>query len=134
MKKWTTVMIGLLLAAGAMAQQDVVVNIGITIPGEHVAEMADVINNLPDRIYTNALVVTTNAIPEYEYSGGTNQVIIGTNWTYQVVTNTVIKEIPETPRDRFRRVSAHRVLRYWRAKVRQYRAAQQSDEDLVETD
>lgn len=96
------VVMAAILAAAQAA--DVTVDLSITIPDAYVADVVSTMAWMNDNIYTNVAVVTNG------------------------VTNVVQEVVDETPQAQFKRISARQVMRFWGAKLRQFRVMQEQDD------
>jgi hypothetical protein len=109
------VFLGLMVVAGVAAAADVNVRIDVTIKSDAVAELVDLLDDLPPayQTVTNSVVVSNGAV---------------------VVTNQVVRVevVPETPRKKFKRISVGHLRRCWRAKIASYRRKQVSGDGAVD--
>ena len=110
----------LVLTVGAMAA-DQVVNIKVTIPDAQVAEMVEVIAT-ETPLYDVTQVVTTNTWGPIS------------NKTTRVSTNHVRSVVAETPKQKFKRLSANLIVRYWARKLRAFKKNAVVVETPVTTD
>jgi len=107
--------LGLMVLAGAAGAADVNVQIDIVIRSDAVAELVDLLDELPPLYQT----VTNNVVV-------TNGVEVATN---QVVS---LEVVPETPRQKFKRISVGHLRRCWRAKIASHRRKQVTGDGAVD--
>ena len=107
--------VGLMVLAGVGAAADVDVRIDVVIRSDAVAELVDLLDELPPiyQTVTNSVVVSNGAV---------------------VVTNQVVSVdvVPETPKQKFKRISVGNLRRCWRAKIASHRRRQVSGDGAVD--
>jgi hypothetical protein len=113
MKKKSLVFFVVALLTGAAYAQDITVNIQVTIPESKKDELVAVIDTLPP-LYTNVATVVTNGAV--------------------VRTNMVRTVVVETPKNKFKRISASRVAAYWKVMLLRTRQDAIVSEDAVSTE